>query len=74
MSYTGGNKREIQLSRNVSNENYNDYVSIKTNTGRNYIGTDHTVNTYYMGLEYSELYNIISRLDVAKLKNAKRIY
>ena len=25
-----------------------------------------------MGLEYSELYNIISRLDVAKLKNAKK--
>ena len=28
-------------------------------TLKKYIGTDHTVNTYYMGLEYSELYNII---------------
>jgi len=42
MSYTGGNKREIQLSRNVSNGNYNNYIE-------NFISTDLTNYTYTNG-------------------------
>ena len=78
MSYTGGNKREIQLSRNVRNIDYNNYVSQLDPTlssGRNYTGEGYSgSDIYYMGLPYSELLTTISGLNTGYLQNAKREY
>lgn len=88
MSYTGGNKRVIQLSRNVRNSDYNSYVSSieptlysgldatlyqdRDYTGPGYTGPGYSViDTYYMGLPYTNLLTTIRSLD---LKSAKKEY
>jgi hypothetical protein len=71
MSYTGGNKREIQLSRNVKNDDYNAYIEYRNingdnNSNRNYYDTTGGGGTgnppYYMGLPYDDLKNEIEQL------------
>ena len=76
MSYTGGNKREIQLSRNVKNDDFNAYIEYRNNNGdtnlnRNYYDTtggggvlpvDQDETPYYMGLPYDDLKNEIEQL------------
>jgi len=62
MSYTGGNKRAIQLSRNVINANYNKYADNLADNLDNYSYTYNTDKKYYSPIDYYELTQHVSNL------------
>ena len=88
MSYTGGNKRVIQLSRNVRNIDYNSYVSsidVSSIDTALYPGLDQTLyqDRNYTGTGYSggDTYymglpytNLLTTIRSLNLKSAKKEY
>jgi len=75
LKYIGGNKRKIQLARNVRNVDYNDYIESKIETSlRNILYNDNTSNSnFYMGIDRTTLINHINKL-LPIIKLSKRDY
>jgi hypothetical protein len=70
MQYTGGNKRELQLTRNVTSEHYNDYVNTYkvSNTGRPEFLTDRNIGretqdtSDHIGIPYERIGSFFGQL------------
>ena len=65
MSYTGGNKREIQLSRNVSYENFNNYITHLPGDNRNFEVGQNKISVDTSDFN-SKLRNLIDIIDKSK--------